>query len=283
MARVWSALLFCLGLAVAACGKAGQSGPDSGGDLAGGGDAATGGTGVVGGGTAGSSDAGAGGDACAETERTAGELAINLRTSSMVDSALPNTLVPLYIRLVELASATGSTKEERADLYGPYLDVLEARLVALGATEIGRNDSYGSANASVEAQYVHQVLCWPDVVYVDVDAGYYDIAVPPWSNNEAGERACPLNDGVCPEYCAEYYALPFDETAGCFAGHELVVCQRSDRELNEDAWGCYENEATGVPILFLTLTPAAPGYLGWSECSDPTAAMGLVCEGEEQP
>lgn len=227
--------------------------------------------------------AGAGGEACAETERTASDEAINARTTSILESALPTTLVPIFINLIQLVSASGSTIEERERLYAPYLDRLEARLRALGAAEVGRFDSYNAAAAELEARYVGQVLCWPDVVHVDVDAPYYDIAVAPWTPEQAGEGECPLTDGACPPYCSEYYAIPFDETAGCFTGRELIVCQRSDRELNEDPSDCFENASSGRPFLVPNLTLVPPRYLGWQACSDPTAALALACEGEEQP
>lgn len=226
---------------------------------------------------------GAGGEACAETERTANDEAINARTSSILETAPPTTLVPIFIKLIQLVDLTGSNKAERERLYAPYLDALEARLEALGATEVGRFDSQNSAAAELEARHVGQVLCWPDVVHVDVDAPYYDIAVAPWTPEEAGEAECPLTDGACPPYCSEYYAIPFDEAAGCFTGGELIVCQRSDRELNEDPSDCFENASSGRPFLVPNLTLVAPRYLGWKACSDPTAALGLTCEGEEQP
>ncbi len=258
-------LLVGLALASAACGKLeGQDNtpsPSEGGSEAG----------------PGGAEAGAAGEGCAETERSASDETINARTSSMVENALPDTPVPLYIKLVELLNSNLTTKAEREAFYTPYLDELEMRLVALGATQIGQNASKAAMVASLEAQYVEQVLCWPNVANVDVDAVYYDIAVPPWTAEEAGDRECPLVDGVCPEYCVDYHAIPFDEVAGCFSGREVVVCQRSDRENNEDPPGCYEHQSNGVPILFPTLTPAAPGYLGWTPCSDPTAAMGLTC------
>jgi hypothetical protein len=283
--RGFRSRVVALSLLIGACGGKSQQ-PVDGGDLAGGSGGSNGSLAGNGNAAAGNGSAGAGsvgGDAaCAETPRTAEDVEENELAAEMASRALPETPVPLLINLIAVDGASGAPQAEKEKLYDPYQTAIEQRLQEIGATGVGRFAFSNVVSATVEAQYLPELLCWPYVVSVSVDAAYWEIAVPPWAPNEAGTAECPLVDGQCPEHCFELRALPYldvgETGGGCFIGRELVACSRAPIGIDDADYACREQVSTGKPYLFtVEPPPAAPAYLGWRDCENPEP---VLCDDE---
>jgi hypothetical protein len=216
---------------------------------------------------------GAASEACAVTPREEYAAQINSLTLEMVGLAKPDTPVPLTISLVEVEGTSGASEAEREALFEPYQAPIEERLRERGVTAIERSSFSNYISATVPARFVSDLLCWPNVVSVDVNAPFWNIAEPPWSPEDAGPAECPIVDGRCPEHCYETRAIPYlgEPGSGCFSteefGQTLVACSRQGYGVDDADPVCRFQESSRRPFLFrVEPPPGAPDFLGFSEC-----------------
>jgi len=111
-------------------------------------------------------------------------------------------------------------------------------------------------------------LCWPNVVHVEVDAAYWEVAEPPWSIDQAGPRECPLEGAACPAHCFAVDGSPVVDGKACEDVRELVACSREFPGISDGA-ACRERIDTGARFIFKGIAPEEPDFLGWRACPDP--------------
>lgn len=231
-------------------------------------------------------DAGA---ACAETLRDEQDAAINAATQQLVALTPPERDVPLLIALVDVAfdfsrisGASDAERErviaERVEQLEPYQDPIAVRLKALGAKDVSGSWLINSMAATLEAKYVPQILCWPNVLHIEVDAPFWSVAEPPWGGDEAGANECPLVNGICPEHCNQVMAYPLVDGAACEDDWQVVACSRAYPGFDDGEPVCRERSATGEQYLFGGIAPKSPDFLGWQDC-DPSVDFTFELEG----
>jgi len=237
----------------------------------------SGGTGS--GGSAGQPMVNAGAPACADTPRQPSDEQLNAATLELAMRAAPATPIPLFITLADVPSSEGATPAEKRKLYAPSQDATEARLKELGATGIEHFWLGNIMHATVAAQFVPDILCWPDVLHVETDAPYWSIVDPPWSAEEAGPSQCPLQaDGRCPEHCYPMLGLPYSDIgsagAGCYLMTRVVAaCSRSAFGIDDLPYTCAQEQSSAKRFLFTGPPPTVDGFVGWVACSDPTPVL----------
>jgi len=228
-----------------------------------------------------------GAEACFETPREPADDATNADVVSMAALAPPERIVPLSILLVDVDFSPSSNDEtpeqvaaERQQQLELYQGPIQARLEALGATNVARASLFNDVAASIEARYVADILCWPNVVRLVVDVGYWTIADPPWTADEAGPAQCPLVDGKCDPHCFEIAASPVVDGQACLETKQVVACSRGRYySVDNPHPVCRQRIADGERYAFQRFVPSEPDYVGFGECDGPEPAYPDPCSG----
>lgn len=225
---------------------------------------------------------------CFDTPREPEDDAINATTLEMASLAPPDRLVPIMIGLVRIdfdfsTVSTGKPREqlieERKQQLEPYQTPILQRLAALGAEQVGTSWLINSVSASLAARNLPDVLCWPNVVKIEVDGGYWTIAEPPWSAAEAGPAQCPLIDGECPEHCFDVSAAKVVNGVACGMNREAVACSREPYGIDDAEPSCRQSTESGERYVFRGLVPDPPDYVGFEACAGPAPEYVDDCVG----
>lgn len=233
---------------------------------------------------------GAGGEeTCFDTPREPEDDAVNAETLEMMALTPPDRAVPVTIVLVRIQTerTNGETTDEyiarRKQLLAPYQAPIEQRLQEAGASDVSAYWITNAVSAKIPARRVPAVLCWPNVVEVEVDAAFWTIAEPPWSEAEAGPAECPLVDGHCYAHCFEVIGLPAIDGVACWDRRTTVTCSREQYGIDDDEPVCRQRVDTGEQFVFRGIVPDAPDYLGFRRCDEPAPEYFDECAGGQGP
>lgn len=226
---------------------------------------------------------------CFETPRDAAALAVNAETLEMMALTPPGRLVPLTIDLVAVEfdfslDSTGKKREqlieERKRQLEPYQAPILERLAGIGARNVSTTWITNSVSATLSARDVTGVLCWPNVVQAQVDAGYWTIAEPPWGAPQVGSAQCPLENGACPAHCFEIKAAPVVDGVACSCTERPVACSREPYGIDDDEPSCRRSTESGATLIFRGLVPDSPDYAGFQACSNIAWKYRDDCSGQ---
>jgi hypothetical protein len=216
---------------------------------------------------------------CFPTQRTAEDESVNAAALATAGDARPETLVPFILLLTdpafdfsrlgtENAAERAAAIAEREAQLAPYQDPIEALLAAHDAENISSTWLINSVSASMPAQHVSKMVCWPEIRRIELTASYWDLVEPPWGPTEAGPGECPIVDGACPEHCVPLEGSRYDESNACHEPAELMACSRRETGGTLPVVSCSAHLDSGELYVFPLEPPFSPGFLGFRRCTN---------------